>query len=211
MRFPIVAAFALLLAAMPAQAQNPVTLVALGDSLTAGYQLGPDEGFAERLQAKLTERGQNVTIINAGVSGDTTSGGLARLDWSVPSEADGVILELGGNDALRGIDPATTEANLDKMLTQLSERDLPVLLAGMRAPPNMGPDYEADFNPIFEALARRHDAVYYPFFLDGVAGNPAYGLGDGIHPNAEGVDIIVDKILPSVEKLIARIDRRSPS
>jgi acyl-CoA thioesterase-1 len=211
MRFPIVAAFALLLAAMPAQAQNPVTLVAFGDSLTAGYQLGPDEGFAERLQAKLTERGQNVTIINAGVSGDTTSGGLARLDWSVPSEADGVILELGGNDALRGIDPATTEANLDKMLTQLSERDLPVLLAGMRAPPNMGPDYEADFNPIFEALARRHDAVYYPFFLDGVAGNPAYGLGDGIHPNAEGVDIIVDKILPSVEKLIARIDRRSPS
>lgn len=211
MRFSIVAAFALILAAAPAQAQEPITIVAFGDSLTAGFQLGPDEGFAERLQAKLTERGEAVSIVNAGVSGDTTSGGLARLDWSVPAEADGVILELGGNDALRGIDPATTEANLDKMLTLLSERDLPVLLAGMRAPPNMGPDYEAQFNPIFQALARRHDAIYYPFFLDGVAGDPALGLGDGIHPNAEGVDVIVDKILPSVEKLIARIRRRSPS
>lgn len=211
MRIILVAALALLLAPTPGQAQKPITIVAFGDSLTAGYQLGPDEGFAERLQAKLAERGQDVRIVNAGVSGDTTSGGLARLDWSVPPEADGVILELGGNDALRGIDPGTTEANLDKMLTQLSERAVPVLLAGMLAPPNMGPDYEAAFNPIFKRLASRHDAIYYPFFLDGVAGNPEYGLGDGIHPNAKGVDVIVDKILPSVEKLIARIDRRSPS
>ncbi|MGX1307659.1 acyl-CoA thioesterase-1 [Amorphus suaedae] len=211
MRIIIVAALALLLAPTPGQAQKPITIVAFGDSLTAGYQLGPDEGFAERLQAKLAERGQDVRIVNAGVSGDTTSGGLARLDWSVPPDADGVILELGGNDALRGIDPGTTEANLDKMLTQLSERAVPVLLAGMLAPPNMGPDYEAAFNPIFKRLASRHDAIYYPFFLDGVAGNPEYGLGDGIHPNAKGVDVIVDKILPSVEKLIARIDRRSPS
>lgn len=211
MRIIIVAALALLLAPAPGRAEKPITIVAFGDSLTAGYQLGPDEGFAERLQAKLAERGQDVRIVNAGVSGDTTSGGLARLDWSVPPDADGVILELGGNDALRGIDPATTEANLDRMLTQLSERAIPVLLAGMLAPPNMGPDYEAAFNPIFKSLASRHDAIYYPFFLDGVAGNPEYGLGDGIHPNAKGVDVIVDKILPSVEKLIARIDRRSPS
>ncbi|MGX1097023.1 arylesterase [Amorphus sp. MBR-141] len=211
MRIILVAALALLLAPTPGRAENPITIVAFGDSLTAGYQLGPDEGFAERLQAKLAKRGQDVTIVNAGVSGDTTSGGLARLDWSVPPDADGVILELGGNDALRGIDPATTEANLDRMLTQLSERAIPVLLAGMRAPPNMGADYEAQFNPIFQRLARQHDAIYYPFFLDGVAGEPAYGLGDGIHPNAAGVDVIVDKILPSVEKLIARIERRSPS
>ena len=211
MRIILVAALALLLAPTPGRAENPITIVAFGDSLTAGYQLGPDEGFAERLQAKLAARGQDVTIVNAGVSGDTTSGGLARLDWSVPADADGVILELGGNDALRGIDPATTEANPDRMLTQLSERAIPVLLAGMRAPPNMGADYEAQFNPIFQRLASRHDAIYYPFFLDGVAGEPAYGLGDGIHPNAAGVDVIVDKILPSVEKLIARIERRSPS
>lgn len=211
MRIILVAALALLIAPAPGQAENPITIVAFGDSLTAGYQLGPDEGFAERLQAKLAARGQDVKIVNAGVSGDTTSGGLARLDWSVPADADGVILELGGNDALRGIDPATTEANLDRMLTQLSERAIPVLLAGMRAPPNMGADYEAQFNPIFQRLASRHDAIYYPFFLEGVAGEPAYGLGDGIHPNAAGVDVIVDKILPSVEKLIARIERRSPS
>lgn len=211
MRITLVAVFALLAAALPARANDPITLVAFGDSLTAGYQLGPDEGFAERLQAKLAERGEDVRVVDAGVSGDTTSGGLSRLDWSVSSDADGVILELGGNDALRGIDPSTTEANLDKMLTRLSERDLPVLLAGMLAPPNMGPDYEAAFNPIFERLATKHDAIYYPFFLEGVAGNADLGLGDGIHPNAAGVDVMVDNILPSVEKLIDRIRRRAPS
>ncbi|WP_018700776.1 arylesterase [Amorphus coralli] len=210
MRIILVAACALLLG-LPARAADPIIIVAFGDSLTAGYQLGPDEGFPDRLQARLEERGEAVTIVDAGVSGDTTSGGLSRLDWSVPDDADGVILELGGNDALRGIDPATTEANLDAMLTRLSERNIPVLLAGMRAPPNMGPDYEAAFNPIFARLADRHDAVFYPFFLDGVAGEPQYGLGDGIHPNAAGIDVMVDNILPSVEKLIVRIRRRDPS
>lgn len=211
MRVTLLTLVLALVAVHPAVAQEPIKLVALGDSLTAGYQLGPDEGFAEVLQKRLSERGEAVEVINAGVSGDTTSGGLSRLDWSVPDDADAVILELGGNDALRGIDPATTKANLDRMLTRLSERDIPVLLAGMLAPPNMGPDYQAAFNPIFQDLAQKHDAVYYPFFLEGVAGEPRYGLGDGIHPNAEGVSVIVDNILPSVDSLLQRARRRSPS
>ncbi|MDQ0313989.1 arylesterase [Amorphus orientalis] len=202
----------LLLAAPTAGfAQDPIKLVAFGDSLTAGYQLGPDEGFAEVLQARLREQGHDVEVVNAGVSGDTTSGGLSRLDWSVPDDTDGVILELGGNDALRGIDPSVTRDNLDAMLTTLGERDIPVLLAGMLAPPNMGPAYQEAFNPIFGELAETHDAFYYPFFLEGVAGEPQYGLGDGIHPNAEGVEIIVDNILPVVEDLIAEAERRAPS
>lgn len=200
---------AVLLAAVPAAAQDPIKIVAFGDSLTAGYQLAPGDGFADVLQARLADEGYDIEVVDAGVSGDTTSGGLARLDWSVPDDADAVILELGGNDALRGIDPATTKANLDQMLTRLSERDLPVLLAGMLAPPNMGPEYEAAFNPIFAELAREHDAIYYPFFLEGVAGNPQYGLGDGIHPNADGVTVIVDTILPKVEALIARVRERA--
>lgn len=192
-------------------AQDPITLVAFGDSLTAGYQLGPDEGFAEVLETRLTERGHDVDVINAGVSGDTTSGGLSRLEWSVPDDADAVILELGGNDALRGIDPSVTRDNLDAMLTKLGDRNIPVLLAGMLAPPNMGPAYQEAFNPIFAELADTHDTLYYPFFLEGVAGEPEYGLGDGIHPNAEGVEIIVDNILPTVEELIAEAERRSAS
>jgi acyl-CoA thioesterase-1 len=181
-----------------------VTIVALGDSLTAGYQLAPGEGFVAQLEAALQAGGHDVEIIDAGVSGDTTSGGLSRLDWSVGPEADAFIVELGGNDALRGLDPSTTEKNLDAILTRLGERGLPVLLAGMLAPPNLGEDYADAFNPIFARLAEEHGTLYYPFFLDGVAAEPDLGLGDGIHPNARGVAVIVERILPDVEALIAR-------
>ena len=182
-----------------------LTIVALGDSLTAGYLLGPDEGFPEQLEKALGEAGHdNVKVVNAGVSGDTTSGGLARLDWAVGAEADAVILELGANDALRAIDPDVTRRNLDEIVARLKERGLPILLAGMLAPPNLGRDYGAEFNPIFPELAEREGLVFYPFFLEGVAGDRTLNLGDGIHPTAEGVAVIVKGILPEVEELIAR-------
>ncbi len=145
-----------------------------------------------------------MVIVNAGVSGDTASDGLARVDWSVGEDADAVIVELGANDALRGVDPAITREALDKLLARLGERGLPVLVAGMRAPPNLGQDYGAAFNPIYPELAARYDAILYPFFLDGVAARADLNQPDGIHPNAEGVAIIVEGIVPSVEALIAR-------
>jgi acyl-CoA thioesterase I len=190
--------------ATAAAADETVTIVALGDSLTAGYQLAPGEGFVAQLEAALKARGHDVAVVDAGVSGDTTSGGLSRLDWSIGPEADAVIVELGGNDALRGLDPATTEQNLDAILTRLDGRGLPVLLAGMLAPPNLGEDYADAFNPIFARLAEKHGTLHYPFFLEGVAAEPDFGLGDGIHPNARGVAVIVERILPDVEALIAR-------
>ena len=183
----------------------PITLVALGDSLTAGYGLPPGDGFPDKLQAALKARGHDVIVIDAGVSGDTTSGGLSRLNWSVGEKADGVILELGANDALRGIRPQETRRNLAAMLEQLKARGLPVLLAGMIAPPNMGPQYGREFNPIYPDLAEEYGARLYPFFLDGVAGTPALNLSDGMHPTSEGVDVIVSRILPDVEALIAEI------
>ncbi|MDO8837698.1 MAG: arylesterase [Parvibaculum sp.] len=182
-----------------------LTIVALGDSLTAGYMLGPDEDFASQLEAALKEAGhENVKIANAGVSGDTSSGGLARLDWAVGPDADAVIVELGANDALRAIDPAVTRENLDAIVTQLKARGLPVLLAGMLAPPNLGAEYGAAFNAIHADLAETHGLILYPFFLDGVAGERRLNLGDGIHPTAEGIGIIVERILPQVEELIAQ-------
>jgi acyl-CoA thioesterase-1 len=195
----------LLLAATPAFAA-PLPLVVLGDSLSAGYGLGPGEGFVAKLQAALKARGHDVTVIDAGVSGDTASDGLSRVDWSVPPEARAVIVELGANDALRGIDPKLTRGALDKLLARLTERKLPVLLAGMRAPPNLGPDYARAFEPIFPDLAARYDAILYPFFLDGVAADKALNQADGLHPNAAGVDVIVARILPSVEALLARVE-----
>lgn len=197
------------LAAAPAVAAEPVRIVALGDSLTAGYGLPPGSGFPAKLEAALAARGIAATVVDAGVSGDTTSGALARLDWSVGADADAVIVELGGNDALRAIDPARTRENLDAILARLAARGVPVLLAGMRAPPNLGEAYAGAFDPIFGDVAQRHDALLYPFFLDGVAADPVLNQGDGIHPTAEGVEVIVERILPSVEALVARAAERS--
>lgn len=191
-----------------ARAADPLTIVALGDSLTAGYQLPPGAGFPAQLEAALKARGHDVDVVDAGVSGDTTSDGLARIDWSVGEDADAVIVELGGNDALRGIDPELTRRNLDAILTRLGERGLPVLLAGMLAPPNLGEDYAHRFDAIFPELAEKHDVLFYPFFLEGVATHPELGLGDGIHPNARGVEVIVKRILPDVEALIEQARAR---
>ena len=189
----------------PAHAADRVLkIVAFGDSLTAGLGLPAGAAFPARLEAALKAKGHAVAIVNAGVSGDTAAGGLGRLDWSVPDDADAVILELGANDALRGVDPKTTKAALDAILGKLDARRVPVLLAGMAAPRNMGADYVRAFDAIYPALASTHRVVFYPFFLEGVATDPKLNQGDGLHPTAAGVDVIVARILPSVEALIAR-------
>ncbi|MEL6946065.1 MAG: arylesterase [Pseudomonadota bacterium] len=192
-----------------ASKSTPPRIVVFGDSLVAGYQLGAEESFPVRLQKALDARGIAAVIIGAGVSGDTTSGGLARLNWSVPDDVDGVILELGANDALRGLPPQTTRDNLNSMITQLKVRDIDVLLTGMLAPPNLGETYAAAFNPIYAQLAKKHDILLYPFFLDGVAAVPELNQRDGIHPTAEGIDVIVERILPLVETFIARLKQRT--
>jgi len=196
------AAIAFVCMSAPLRAE-PLRVVALGDSLTAGYGLETGESFTSQLQAALAARGHDVVVVNAGVSGDTASDGLARVDWSVEETADAVIVELGANDALRGVDPAITRDALDRLLARLGERGLPVLMTGMLAPPNLGPDYAAAFNPIYPDLAAEHGTLLYPFFLDGVAADAALNQADGIHPNGEGVAIIVERILPSIEALIA--------
>ncbi len=188
-------------------ADRPVKVVVLGDSLSAGYGLSADSAFPARLAQALTAKGVAVQITNAGVSGDTASGGLGRLDWSVPDGTEAVIVELGANDALRGLDPKLTKAALDNILSKLGNRHIVVLLAGMQAPRNMGPDYVRAFDAIYPALASTHPVVFYPFFLDGVATDPKLNQGDGMHPNAAGVDAIVARILPQVEELIARARR----
>jgi acyl-CoA thioesterase-1 len=185
-------------------AERPVKIVVLGDSLSAGFGLPLDAAFPARLAAALKAKGIAATIGNAGVSGDTASGGLNRLDWSVPEGTDAVILELGANDALRGLDPDLTKTALNTILGKLKDRHIVVLLAGMQAPRNMGPDYARDFDAIYPTLASTHPVVFYPFFLDGVAADPKLNQGDGLHPNAAGVDAIVARILPRVEELIAR-------
>jgi acyl-CoA thioesterase-1 len=192
----------------PAMAQaRPLTLVALGDSLTAGYGLPANAAFPVVLEQALRARGHNVTLINAGVSGDTMTGGLQRLDWSVGEGVDGVILELGANDALRGVDPAVTEQALDAILTRLKARGIPVLLSGMKAPPNYGADYATRFDAIYARAASRHGLLLDPFFLEGVAGERSLNLPDGIHPTPEGVRRIVARILPKVERFIASLKR----
>ncbi|MEM7694864.1 MAG: arylesterase [Pseudomonadota bacterium] len=188
--------------ALAARAE-PITIVALGDSLTAGYLLAPGAGFPAQLERALRAEGLDIIVRDAGVSGDTTSGGLSRLDWSVGEDADAVIVALGGNDALRGLPPETTRQNLTQILDRLDERGLPVLVAGMLAPVNLGPDYGEAFKQVFDDLATR-DIVFYPFFLEGVAANPALNLPDGIHPTAEGVGVMVENILPKVKDLITR-------
>ncbi len=187
--------------ALSAMAET-MRLVALGDSLTHGYGVAQDEGFVPQLQRWLAERGADVEVVNMGVSGDTTTGGRARLDWALADGADAVILELGGNDLLRGIDPATSRANLDAMLAELEAREIPVLLAGLEAPLNYGPEYKEAFEGMYAELAEAHGAILYASFLEGVG--PEMMQPDGIHPNAEGVAEIVEGIGPSVLELLER-------
>jgi acyl-CoA thioesterase I len=196
---------AVLAAPAAAGAERPLRIVALGDSLTAGYGLGANEAFPARLQSALAAKGIAAEIANAGVSGDTAAGGLARFDWSVPEGTDAVILELGANDALRGFDPKVTRGALDALLRRLGERHIPVLLCGMLAPRNMGKEYGAAFDAIYPDLSKEYGAILYPFFLDGVATEPKLNQRDGLHPTAAGVDVIVAKMLPAVERLVAQV------
>ena len=184
-----------------------VKIVVLGDSLSAGFGLPAQDAFPAKLDAALKRKGVIATIVNAGVSGDTSSGGLERLDWSVPDGTDTVILELGANDMLRGVDPAVTRKSLDTILAKLKARNIAVLLCGMRAAPNMGPDYARAFDGIYPALASTHGVVFYPFFLEGVAADRSLNQPDGLHPTAAGVDAIVERILPKVEELVGRVKK----
>lgn len=190
-------------AAAPA-AERPVKIVALGDSLTAGYGLAASEAFPAKLEKALRGRGLAVEVANAGVSGDTASGGLARLDWAVPDGTDAVIVELGANDMLQGKDPAIARKALDEILRRLADRRIAVLLAGMRAAPNMGDDYARQFEAIYPELAAKYDVPIYPFFLDGIASESRLNQRDGLHPTKAGVDAIVSRILPQVEELVVR-------
>jgi acyl-CoA thioesterase-1 len=201
-------AAALLLAALscPARATEKeaplLKIIAFGDSLVAGLGLAADAAFPSVLQEKLRAEGYNVAVVNAGVSGDTTSGGLARLDWTLAGVADGVILELGANDMLRGVDPEITKAALDAMLAKLKARKIKVLIAGMQATPSLGPEFKSRFDAIYPELAKKYDAPLYPFFLDGVAGDPSFELPDRLHPNPAGVERIVARILPTVRAFL---------
>jgi acyl-CoA thioesterase I len=188
-----------------------IVIVALGDSLTAGYMLAPDEAFPVQLQMALAAKGHKVQVVNAGVSGDTSAGGAQRLDWSLQGGADAVIVELGANDALRGIDPALTKAALDKIITAIKAKGADVLIAGMKAPGNWGPEYQKAFDALYPELAQKHGVALYPFFLDGVALDPKLVLTDGLHPSAQGVAQIVKRILPATEALIAKVEARKAS
>lgn len=183
-------------------APRPTKLVAFGDSLTAGYRLPADAAFPAVLQRMLKAQGRDVEIANAGVSGDTTTGGLDRLDWSVPDGTDGVIIELGANDMLRGTDPAIARRNIAAMLDRLKARHIPVLLAGMQAAPNLGPAYRQAFDSIYPDLAKQDGVMLYPFFLDGIIGDAGQHLDDGLHPNVKGVETIAARILPTVERFL---------
>jgi acyl-CoA thioesterase-1 len=201
--------FAALATAAFAQAPGPkVRIAVFGDSLSAGFQLKATDSFPSQLERSLKARGQAVDVINASVSGDTTASALERLRWSLPERVDAVILELGANDALRGLDVNRAKANLDKMITTIKATGADVLLAGMIAPRNLGEGYTQEFDAIYRDLAKKHDTLLYPFFLDGVALNAQLNLGDGIHPNGRGVAEITKRILPSVEQLIERVRAR---
>lgn len=186
---------------------EPVTILAFGDSLTAGYGLDPGMAVPELLEDMLRSDGHNVTILNAGVSGDTTTGGLARLPWTLQQDADAAILELGANDGLRGEDLEVMESNLDAMLRLFDKRSMPVLFAGMKAMPNLGAEYAGEFAAVFSRLAERHDVIFYPFYLEGVAGDPELNLPDGIHPNEEGSRRIAENIYPYVVELVEKTRR----
>lgn len=186
-------------------AAAPIRLLILGDSLTAGYGLARADGFQAQIAAALKAAGRDVVLIDGAVSGDTTAGGRARLDWALGDGADCALVELGGNDGLRALDPKSTEANLAAILDALAARKIPVLLSGMRAPPNLGPEYVAAFDAAFARLGARPGIIFDPFFLEGVAADPALNQADRIHPNPEGVRRIVARLLPVVEKLLAGV------
>lgn len=183
-------------------AADSVRLLALGDSLTAGFGLPKEDAFTTKLARALLAKGYQVEVIDAGVSGDTTAGGLARLDWALADKPNVAIVALGGNDGLRGLEPAETRSNMDAILKKLSDRKIPAMVAGMMAPPNLGREFGAEFNAVFPEVAAKYSALLYPFFLDGVAAERALNQPDGIHPNAAGVDVIVGRMLPSVIELI---------
>jgi acyl-CoA thioesterase I len=197
--------FAVVLAAASPVAARTIRLVVLGDSLTAGLGLPPGKAFPDRLQAALRARGWDVDVLNAGVSGDTAADGLARYDWAVPANADALILELGANDMLRGLEPEATKKALSAILDKAHATRLATLIAGMRAAPNLGAEYDRAFDAIYPALAKDHDVALYPFFLAGVAGDPKLNQADGVHPTAEGVDAIVERIAPSVEEILKQV------
>lgn len=201
----ILLGFGVLFSAMiPAQAKDetPQTLVLFGDSLMAGYGLSHEDGFAPKLESALKAAGHDVRVINSSVSGDTSAAGLARLDWALVDKPDIVLLELGANDALRGVEPSLTRDNLAQIIEKLRAQDVDILLAGMMAPPNMGAAYGDEFNSIYPDLAGRYEVDFYPFFLDGVAAEPDLNQDDGMHPNADGVAVIVERILPDVINLL---------
>ncbi|HYM98727.1 MAG TPA: arylesterase [Aestuariivirgaceae bacterium] len=188
-------------------AASPIKLVVFGDSLTAGFGINPAEAFPVKLEAALRQRGLDVIVENAGVSGDTAKQGLERLEWSLAQDADAVIVELGANDALRGVDPNETRKSLNEIIAKLRARATPVMIAGMLAPPNLGAAYKEHFDAIYPSLAREHGILLYPFFLEGIAGEPAFNLEDGIHPNPRGIDEIVKRMLPKVEEFLAMVQR----
>jgi acyl-CoA thioesterase-1 len=194
---------------MAAAAEKPVKIVVLGDSLVAGYQIAASAAFPAQLERALRAKGLAVEVANAGVSGDTTTGGLARLDWSVPEGTDAVILELGANDMLRGIDPKIPLGALDEIVNRLKSRHVEVLLCGMQAAPNLGQDYARTFDSIYPDLAAKYGLLLYPFFLDGIVTDPKLNQHDGLHPTEAGVAVIVERILPKVEELLSRV-RASP-
>ena len=198
-------AFAAVLVTASHAAARTLRLVALGDSLTAGFGLSPGKAFPDRLEAALRAKGWDVKVINAGVSGDTAAAGLARYDWAVPPDADALIVELGANDMLRGFDPESTKATLATILNRAKAAHLPTLIAGMRAARNLGPEYDRAFDAIYPELAAAYGATLYPFFLDGVAGDAKLNQPDGLHPTGEGVAVIVERILPAVEGLLKKI------
>ncbi|MEQ8505262.1 MAG: arylesterase [Rhodospirillales bacterium] len=199
----------MLLAFAPVSAAESLRVLVLGDSLTAGYGLDAKDAFPVRLEAALKAQGRDVTVLNAGVSGDTTAGGRARIGWALADKPDAVILELGANDGLRGLDPKATFGNLDAIIAKLRAAGLPVLLTGMLAPPNLGRDYAAEYNAVFPRLAEKHDVLFYPFFLAGVAAKPDLNQDDGIHPNGKGVGVIVERITPYALDLVARAHKKA--
>jgi acyl-CoA thioesterase-1 len=203
--FSLLAAALIGMCAQAARAEtNEMVIVALGDSLVAGYGLPQDQSFPAQLEATLRARGQSVRVVNAGVSGDTARAALQRMDWAIPDDADAVIVELGANDALQGLPPDATKADLAKIIEKIQAKGLPVLLAGMEAPRNLGKDYVEAFGRMYPDLAARYDVILYPFFLDGVALNEALMQKDGLHPNGKGVAVLVEKIMPSVQALLAK-------
>lgn len=191
----------------PGSQAGAIRLLVLGDSLSAGYGLPANEAFPAQLERALRAKGHNVNVINAGVSGDTSAGGRARLDWSLADNPQAAIVELGANDGLRGIDPKSTVENLDAIVAALKAKQVSTLLAGMFAPPNLGAAYGKEFNAIYPSLAQKHGVALYPFFLDGVAAEKGLNQADGMHPNAKGVAVIVERILPAVEKLLGAVKK----